>query len=103
MTEVAYTGRIAAAKPLPHPILIPSRGCMRHSVGLTLLIVCCIAVVANAQQGQAPSKDKKDDGPTRLIQELKTEQGQTVTLTTEHDPWADRVVSYTPGKPAPKT
>jgi hypothetical protein len=33
--------------------------------------------------------------------ELTTPQGQTVKVSNTHDVWADRVVSYTPGKPRP--
>jgi hypothetical protein len=37
-----------------------------------------------------------------LMQELKTPQGLLVRLPAEHDPWADAVVSFKRGKPAPK-
>lgn len=37
----------------------------------------------------------------RLI-EFTTDQGATVRVTADHDPWADRVVSFRPGKPAAK-
>lgn len=47
------------------------------------------------------TNDPKDD-KRNFILEFRTDQGQRVYLTSQHDPWADRVVRYKAGKPAPK-
>lgn len=51
-----------------------------------------------APKGTAPANDKPEP---MLFASFTTAQGQTVRLPAQGDPWADRVVSYTPGKPAP--
>ncbi len=41
--------------------------------------------------------------PAKLnLMEYMTDQGAKVRVTADHDPWADRVVSFRPGKPAAK-
>lgn len=69
---------------------------------------------AKAQTSPAPSSanepDKKseptpttpkDTGATPKLT-VKTAQGKTLSFTTDHDPWADKVTLFTQGKPVPK-
>jgi hypothetical protein len=48
------------------------------------------------------SPDEKYVGPpAEGFLQLRTPQGQAVRVSSSHDVWADRVVSFTPGKPKP--
>jgi hypothetical protein len=74
---------------------------------LGCLIVWLLAVAGVGGQPESPPQLQKQpnapDAPNRRLLEFKTAQGKTVWLAAEHNPWADRVVEYRPGKPAPKT
>lgn len=54
---------------------------------------------AKKPEGPDPTA-KKTAGLPKLT--LKTPQGKSLTFSLDNDPWADRVVTYTPGKPQPK-
>lgn len=47
-------------------------------------------------------RDEKRQAKEIVMQEYKTPQGMIVKLNADHDPWADAVVSFNRGKPAPK-
>ncbi len=48
------------------------------------------------------SRQETKDLTERATLEMKTPQGMIVRLPADHDPWADAVVSYKHGDPAPK-
>src|SRR4051794_40904112 len=49
-----------------------------------------------------PIRDGAKSPKEIVMQEYKTPQGLIVKLNVDHDPWADAVVSFHRGKPAPK-
>lgn len=52
------------------------------------------------KSGPAPTVAKESASTPKLT--IKTAQGKTLSFTSEHDPWADKVTSFTRGKPVPK-
>lgn len=61
-----------------------------------VLLFCTLATLS--AQPNAGNKT-----PSGRVMEYRTAQGKVLKLAADHNPWADRVVDYQPGKPAPKT